>query len=650
LEEKPDENVDIAEKHLLDATVSLDKKASIQSALIEYYRKNNKDDEMLAVIEYLDPLLRGAGRLVQSASNFDKLTGNGWVKAMNKYLTERGVELPKEVKKNLSEAFQKAAKIGDEKQRAQELHKVAEELVSHVPLKLGSWLDAYRYTNMLSNPQAHERNVVGNLINQLVTRPLALASQGEIKGATKYLQKSLGAVFSGKAFVDAYRNFKGGDFGKLAETMDDPNISIFDMIKREAGPQNKAGRMAWKTVTAIPRFLGAQDAFFGSMIEAGETARLIQKGELPEVAAKQANDLANKLLYRNKLGIEKSDKSLDILTRGLDSLGNFIEKGRKSELIGTPIKWVIPFLKTPVNIAKLGIQSSPLAFFTKGMNRNSISKSMFQKDFADLTPEQQTTVKAELTNRRGLASVGTMVTVLGAVSALKGMTTWNAPKDEEAKKLFYKSGRRPYSFMVNGKWYPLAYLGPFMFAFGIPAAARDAFADNPEAVSDDTMDKVLKVATSIPKMILSQTPVSGLSTVLDALQGRIDKKGQSALGFGTTQFIPASGLVRWINKIVDPTYRKAVTAGETIKAGIPFLSKDIEARIDPEGEESKRDWTDIYMPYAIGKTDKEWEEMFQFKQEELRGKEELKSLEKQTEKEIRLEEIKANVAKRKGNQ
>jgi hypothetical protein len=289
---------------------------------------------------------------------------------------------------------------------------------------------------MLSNPQAHERNIFGNLLNQLVTRPLALTTQGELRGAAKYLQKSWGAVLSGKAFKDAIQNFKGGDLGKLVETMDDPNISIFDMIKRESGPQNTAGRIAWKTVTAIPRFLGAQDAFFGSMIESGETARLIQKGETPEVASKQANDLANKYLYREKLGKEMDDTSMDVFTRSLDSLGTFIEKGRKAKFIGTPIKWVIPFLKTPLNIAKMGIQSSPLAFLTKGMNRESIAKSMFQKTFDDLNPEQQTTVKNELLNRRGLATLGTMVTVMGVVSAVKGTTTWEAPKDEEARKLF----------------------------------------------------------------------------------------------------------------------------------------------------------------------------------------------------------------------
>jgi hypothetical protein len=72
------------------------------------------------------------------------------------------------------------------------------------------------------------------------------------------------------------------------------------------------------------------------------------------------------------------------------------------------------------------------------------------------------------------------------------------------------------------------------------------------------------------------------------------------VGFQGTQFIPASGMLRWFNKIVDPTYRKPVTIMETIEAGIPGLSQDVKAYKDQNGMDAHRPWTDVYLPYTLG--------------------------------------------------
>jgi hypothetical protein len=114
--------------------------------------------------------------------------------------------------------------------------------------------------------------------------------------------------------------------------------------------------------------------------------------------------------------------------------------------------------------------------------------------------------------------------------------------------------------------------------------------------------------------------LAGVAGLIDALQGKIDTSVSSALGFQATQFIPGSGLIRWVNKIVDPTYRKPVTIAETIEAGIPGLSQDIKAYQDTNKLDANRPWTDIYLPYTVGLENASEENKYMSRMDMLRKK------------------------------
>jgi hypothetical protein len=626
-----------AEIHVRNPEADLDTKGAVGIALLEHYKATGNDAASVALIDHLDPLLRGAGRAIQAARLMNKLTGNGWVQKMNKYLADRNVKLPDGIRKEVEQGFLDAAKIKDETARQEAIHNVIAKIATYVPFKLGEWVDAYRYTNMLSNPQSHERNIYGNLVQTLITRPLTLASRGNFKGAGKYFANTWRNGLSGKAFSVAKESFNY-DFGKWAEALDDPNATIFDAIRREQGPQGKGQRIAWKTLTFIPKLLNAQDVFFGSLIEAGETARLVKEGKSAELAQQIARHLSDKYLYRDKFGTRR-DKSLSIASQAIDGLANLMEKGRTIEnpYVRWPMKLVVPFLRTPMRIAQFSAEASPLGWLGSGLNTEKIAQARYNKSFERLTENEQTIVKEDLNNRIGLASIGSMVTLWGVGMALQGRTTWGPPQDEKAKELFYASGRRPYSFEVGGKWIPMAYLGPFFLAFAMPAAARDAFADNPTLVDENFLTKLGTSAMGIPKILLSQTPVAGMNGLLEALQGKIDKNIASAVGFEGAQFIPTSGLLRWMNKIVDPTYRKPVSIMETIQSGIPGLSKDVEAYQEMEGGDAQRPWTDIYLPYTVGKQDEDIEDIFQYRKKKLKLQAERRGLKKEAEREARRE-------------
>jgi hypothetical protein len=623
MKEDPNLAVD-AEKFIRDPKEPLGTKGAITIALFKHYRDIGKDPTDL--INFGSDIGRGAGQYNQAFSILNKFTGKDWIGEMDVYLKRKGVELPEDARADIEKKFLEAAKIKDEKAKSAAVHEIISELSIYVPFKPGEWLDAYRYTNMLFNPQSHMRNVYGNTIQALITRPLSLIARGDLSGAKTYLANAWKNALSGEAFRVAKESFKS-DYSKWAESLTSPNATVFDAVRMETGPQGKHKGVAWKTLTFIPKLLNAQDKFFGSLIEAGEMARLIKKGETVADAQTTAHLLAEKYLYRERLG-QNRDKSLPIFSQALDGLANLIEAGRTTEnpYVRWPMKLVVPFLRTPIRIAQMSVESSPLAWIGSGMNVERIAKSKYGKSFEILNREKQLLVKEEFNNRVGLASVGTMVTLMGVGAAIQGNTTWGAPQDPTTKKWFYASGRRPYSFRVGNRWIPMAYLGPFFLAFALPAAARDAFADNPASVDESMITRLGLAAAGIPKIILSQTPVSGVNGLLEALQGKIDKNVAAAIGFEGAQFIPASGLLRWVNKIVDPVYRHPVSISETIKSGVPGLSKDLKAYLDVNNKDAGRPWTDVYLPYTISKNDAQKELMFQRNISQLKAKIKLKNI------------------------
>jgi len=617
--------VDEADSMIRDPKEDLDTKGAVGVALLEHYRNTGNDTASVALIEHLDPLMRSAGRLTQAASMFNQVTGNGWISMLNKYLTKRGVTLPADVQKQVELEFKLSAKMSDEKARGESIAKTVSKVASYVPFKVGEWLDAYRYGNMLSNPQSGERNIHGNIVQSLITEPLTLIATKDYAGAKTYLTHAIGKALSVKTVKDAWVVSRG-DFNRWVEALDDPKMSIFDAARLAEGPTNKGKRAVWKTITLPQRLLNMQDQYFGAMIKVGKLASEARKGTPYSVAETIAEKLYQENLYRNRP--EKIDKSQPEIVQALDFAMNLLDQGRKSEsgLFRWPMKIAVPFLTTPMRISQYGVKASPLAYIGPKMNVENIAKAKYGKSFEKISDSEKMLVKEELNHRRGLAALGNIVALAGAGMALTGNTTWGVPQDPKSKEEYYNSGRRPYSFRIGNKWIPMMYLGPWFLAMALPTAVKEAFADNPDYIDESYIKKLGYAAAGIPKIMLAQTPLASVDMLMGLLLGKIDRSLAKTIGFQASQFIPGSGLLRWFSKMTDPKYRKPVTVSETIKAGIPGLSNDLKAYTG----DATRDWTDIYLPYTIGNVNEKSEAKYQSRMEMLRRKMRVKNAERKS--------------------
>lgn len=527
-----------------------------------------------------------------------------WMQLFTRWAKKSGAELPKDSVAEIRSRFEKAESLTDDAARNEATQDAINFSVLNVPRSRAMW-NAYRYSNVLSNPRSHIRNLSGNAVQLAIVRPAALIFKGNIKGAKTF------AVEAGKAFgkgVDAFMQSMRGD-APPSKTFEQSGTTVFDAALQKRLP---------KALTFVNRMMEGGDMMARAMIEAGETARLVQSGVKPETAQARAKELSEQYLYRQNLGVEMKDPSQSVVTRALDSGGYLLDKVRSVPVLGPLMSPVLMFVRTPMNIAKSGVKTSPLGYLGN-LTKDGVAKGRYNKPFNKLTPDEQVLVNEELGNRVGLARLGVAVTAIGSLLAATNRTTWAPPKDEESKKLFYDSGMKPYSIKIGDKWVPMWTFGPLALSLAIPAAARDVMIDNPKYSGSDMGTKLIAVAQNMAKYVITQSPFSSVQSFMDNVTGDVYDPGKF-LAFTSQQFIPASGLINYVNQWIDPTYRKASGFKQNMKASIPGLSQDVPAHTTTEGEDAVRTLMDILPPFSIGQENKDYSQRYKSRNEELKSR------------------------------
>ena len=601
------ETVDYA---LSDVPVSAEKGATFIK-LIDEFQKAGDYDRASSMIEAYDTQLRESGRFIQAASLWSKGTPQSFIRWANKQLESvrdkygwadtiigrkpESFTLSREDQKYIMESYKEMDGLSG-KDKADRTLELIDYVAKKVPPSVSELIDAYRYQNMLSSPKTHMRNIGENAFNTFVTAPADIATKGAVDfikaglfgkerqayvlDAPLYLKSAINSLPNAmKAFKQTIKLGPGA-------TLEKPDLGVESKNAFQSSRSNQIP----VSLTMVSRFMEACDKFNSAVIAGGEMARLKKAGWNDLDAYKKANETAEGYLYRSKLDAGSSEISYP--SKVLASLGQLMQESRRLPVLGKISKWYVPFLRTPINKGIQMVEKSPL-----GLVRGNLD----QKAAANIL-------------------LGSIVTGLGAIAAYEGETTWSAPSNEDEKKLFYESGRKPFSVKMGDRWVPIWYLGPFALAFAIPMAAKYYTEDSPSAMVDDGPDKLLAISEALAQFIGSQTSTPSISAFFSAADGDIDYKFSSQTGFTVQQMIPASSLIRYVNTILDPVYRHPKGFIENIEANIPGLSQNIEPRLTTMFEESRRDPINNFLPYDVGKTDENAELILPIKSFEIRQK------------------------------
>lgn len=480
-------------------------------------------------------------------------------------------------KQAIIEAVLKVAKNADEVVKAAQgvdftnLDEATAFYRKFVAPKLGEWVDLIRYNSMLSSPTTHIINAFSNVINSTVV-PIA---EKVVAGGLDFLGSAITGksqkIFAGEAlaYARAYLKNLGDASHRFMDVMHGKRV--FTNLDTKSLPIAVSGAKG-KVVKALSlplRLLEGMDQFFTALTESGSLGALkyrISKGGKVGSPELEAIKEAEYRVYRQGL----NEKTQGHLLGAIDEFTKKLQGLRSSDnpIVSTIAKFTVPFLRTPMNIFKQGIEYSPVGLATLPGAENKITQL-------------------------SKAMIGSSVFAGAATLLTSGRLSWAEPVNAEQKAQFRADGKLPYSIKVGNKWLSYQKLPPPMaFPFAMVAAIDDTLKN--KKIDDNTVDMVLTSVAKYGQFLSDQSYMKSIGDLLTAFKGGESSIEQLVSNY-PQQLIPYRALSGWLARLTDQTQRKIDNKAsfidkqvQLLMMNIPGLSQQVPARLSPTGEPIKQ--------------------------------------------------------------
>ena len=409
---------------------------------------------------------------------------------------------------------------------------------------------------LLSGPVTHTTNLFGTEAFHVMRAPVdALASViGMARGASVGMGEGDRASVSES--VARITGMLGGiqDGIKVAAAtfrLDDPTG------KTEAYRTAIEGRKG--EIIRIPlRLMGAEDALVTTMYMRGETKTLAIRTAFDENLNPATREFAERVDYLTEHPTpDMETAALAAATRMTfnmplgekgQALQNFVAKWN--------LQWAVPFIRTPINIAKELLRMSPFAPSIKEW-RDAFRAGGVERDRA----------LAEI-------AIGSGIMALTMAYAFDGSISGAGSPDPGKNK--GKAGVwQPYSILIDKTWYEYSRIQPMGTLMGMAADAAAVW----DHMNDEERDKIPKMlAVAFSNAITNQTFLQGITNVINTMSdpGR----------YGSNFFKQMAGsmvpnIIGQPTTMADPVVRETNNMLEAVQARIPGFRQELLP---------KRDW------------------------------------------------------------
>ena len=340
-------------------------------------------------------------------------------------------------------------------------------------------------------------------------------------------------------------------------------------------------------VNAMAQFLTAR----------GYTSEFMNSGtkdaaSVLENARTYAMSEAQKATYRDANAIAEA------LTRWQKEYQN--DKNILKRTAGHAVEAIVPFKKTPLNIAKRGVEYSPLGLI------GGVYDAVLNVKSGNVTAAQAIDKIASGLTGTGLVMLGMWLSKLGLVRG-------DDDDDDKLARLDSATGEQSYSFKIGNHSYTIDWVAPASMPFFMGVSMQNAF----EKFDKFNFEEVLKAVVKIPEPLLNLSVLSSLNDLF-ASYSYSDKGSEKIVDMAwqaTTSYIGQAfpTVMGQIARTVDKTKRNAsftdpdnglpagldrFIARQTAK--IPGLSKILEPKIDMWGREET--YGDTWYGRLIGNT------------------------------------------------
>lgn len=549
--------------------------------LIQEYSKIGDFKTTTELIQDVAILGTELGQQVQAMSLINKMSPTGQLQ-----LIEKTINRLNSTEKNLKSEIKISDDIKQEILKADTAEKLdkavckaTKSIAEQLPVSASDKVRSWRYLCMLGNPTTHIRNILSN-----VAMKGTMGAKNVISGAIEDVVNPSERTKTLKRASTETKNFAKADAEKMQSRLSDGGIE--DVMSKVKMNKRDFDNKVLNTVSQ----------FNSNMLEKEDWIFLKSAYQSSLANYMTANNLTSEYLSKgtkeSNIALEKAreysiNAAQEATFRQYSKLASWLNKIENiNGVTKVAVGGAVPFKKTPVNIAKAGVEYSPIGLFktltknTYDLNKGKISVNKYIDNIS-----------------KGLT--GTALVGIGMALANAGILNASGSDDEKEANYSEELGNQSYSIKIGDSTYTLDWLSPTAMPLFVGAELSNALKKGESINLNNLTDATLKTLNPLMEMSMVQSLASALTSYnSDGTSGKLSDIAINVAESYVGQFIPTlSGKVA---RIVDDTERNTYYSDKTgierdlerfknkIIAKIPVASMNLQPKTDIWGEEVKR--------------------------------------------------------------
>jgi len=412
---------------------------------------------------------------------------------------------------------------------------------------------------ILSGPVTHVANLMGNGTFATMRLPIdtVAAAIGKLRGAPVEERISIHEPLA--RITGMIEGAKDG--AKIAAAMIANEDALQEQGKSESFRHAIDGEKG--QIIRLPfRALGAEDALFKTINERSEAYSLATRQAIIEGIDIRTREFKERVVDIMQNPPTEMQQAID--TAGKRYTFN-MDLGPKGQAVQKLVKefhleFMVPFIRTPGNIAKELIRLTPFAPAVKEW-RTALASGGIEADRA----------MAEV-----LVGSAIMSTVFAF--ALDGHISGAGDPDPAKRRAQLAAGWQPYSIKIGDTWYNYQRLQPIGTLMGMASDIAEVW----EHMNDSESDRVPKMlSVAFANAITSQTFLQGITNVMNAMSDP-SRFGPRLIQSFAGSTVP--NIVAQPTAMLDPFTREVDSVRQAVEARIPGLRGDLLPKLDMFGE------------------------------------------------------------------
>jgi hypothetical protein len=495
------------------------------------------------------------------------------------------------------DTFRRISDMPDSRERYDLEMSVYGRMANYMPARgFADRLNNIRYLCMLGNSRTHIRNMMGNVMMGTVTRAKDnIAGVMQLALPQNERTKAVGTMLTadGRRMVNRARDYADNQ--------------MYSILYQDGRWNMDTGLQAARNTytTPVGRAIGRLSDINGGALEAednfflrsafGNSMASFLKARGYDSSIFDATDEHSRSVLRQAAAqaLEDAREATfhedNFLSTAFRNFSNDTRRhGPAGQIAYAVTEGILPFKKTPINIAKNALEYNPVGGAVEAIYRGATGQGA-----------------TRVMDAAAKGVTGTAILGAGYLLAKNGMLTGGASGDDRADNYSEMLGDQNYAVKIPGKGtYTLDWASPSSVPLLIGAQIAKDQEDGGEFNLTQTLDRMRQIT----QPVLETTMLQGLNDTLDSVSyadsnDKLATLATSALGSFANQFVPTA--LGQVARTVDDTRRSSYGGGDTkterdigynirkMENKIPGLSMNNEPYIDQWGrEEASLDGTD----------------------------------------------------------